>query len=62
MADHQGNPVKAVFNPETGVTSNFIATSPDIPVPDKKHDYLHGHIDVNEQGQQGYTRMPGDPR
>lgn len=62
MAEHQGNPVKAVFNPETGVTSNFIATNPDIAVPDKKHDYLHGHIDVNEQGQQGYTRMPGDPR
>jgi hypothetical protein len=44
--DPQGNPVKAVFKPETGVTQNFIATNPDIPVPDRKHDYLHGHIDL----------------
>jgi hypothetical protein len=57
-----GNPVKAVFNPLTGVTSNYIATNPGIPVPDMKHDPLHGHIDVNQQGVLGYQRMPGDPR
>jgi hypothetical protein len=60
--DPQGNPVKAVFNPETGVTQNFIATNPNIPVPDRKHDYLHGHIDLNEQGQELYRRNPGEKR
>lgn len=62
MAEHQGNPVKAIFNPETGVTENLIASRPDIPVPDTKHDPQHGHINVNEQGQQGYTREPGARR
>lgn len=63
MADeHQGNPVKAVFNPETGITQNFIATSPDIPVPDKKYDPLHGHIDVTQQGDIAWRRDPGEPR
>lgn len=55
--DHKGNPVKAVFNPETGVTSNFVATRPDIPVPDKKHDYSHGHYDVNTE-----VRTPSSAR
>jgi hypothetical protein len=59
---HEGNPVKVVFNPETGITSNFIATRPDIPVPDKKYDYLHGHYDVNQQGDITYKRDPGTPR
>jgi hypothetical protein len=62
MAEHEGNPVKVVFNPETGISSNFIATSLDIPVPDRKNDYLHGHYDVNEQGQIGYHRDPGEKR
>jgi hypothetical protein len=63
MADHpQGNPVKAVFNPETGITENFIATQPGIPVPDRKFDPNHGHINVNEQGQTGYRRDPGEKR
>ena len=58
----QGNPVKAVFNPETGITSNYIASSPDIPVPDTKHDPNHGHIDVNQQGQETFRREPGPRR
>jgi hypothetical protein len=58
----QGNPVKAVYNPETGVTANYIATDPNIPVPDRKYDPNHGHINVNEQGQIGYRRDPGEPR
>lgn len=63
--DPQGNPVKSVFDPNTGITKNFVATDPNIPVPDRKHDYLHGHFDLNEQGQPapgGVWREPGDPR
>jgi len=60
--EHQGNPVKMVFNPETGISSNFIASRPDVPVPDRKFDYLHGHYDVNMEGQIGYNRDPGQPR
>lgn len=62
MAEPQGNPVKAVFDPNTGITSNYIATNPNIPVPDKKYDPLHGHVDVNMQGGIEYFRNPGDPR
>ncbi len=58
----KGNPVKAYFNPETGITTNLIATRGDIPVPDTKHDPLHGHIDANEQGQETFRREPGTPR
>jgi hypothetical protein len=58
----QGNPVKAVFDPTTGITSNFIATNPGIPVPDRKFDPLHGHYDVNQQGIITYQRDPGQPR
>jgi hypothetical protein len=63
MAAPKGNPVKAVFDPNTGITSNYVATNPNIPVPDKKHDYLHGHLDLNQQGQRGPVwREPGQPR
>lgn len=59
MSGHKGNSVKAVFNPESGVTSNYIASKPDIPVPDTKHDPDHGHYDVSEQGD--VLGTPRDP-
>ena len=58
MSEHEGNPIKAVFNPETGITSNYIASSPEIPVPDTKYDPNHGHYDVNQSGDTTYQRDP----
>jgi hypothetical protein len=60
MSEHIGNPVKFIFNPVTGITENLISSNPNIPVPDTKHDPLHGHIDVNQQGQITFIRQPGD--
>lgn len=41
----EGDDVKVVFNPETGISSNYFGGvgRPDGP--------WHGHVDVNEQGQ-----------
>jgi hypothetical protein len=58
--EHDGNAVKAVFNPETGVTSNFIASNPDVDEPDRKNDWSHGHIDVDSDGNVGFRRDPGE--
>ncbi len=48
MADgNQGQPppnVKVVFNPETGISSNYFGG---VGTPDGPG---HGHVDVNEQG------------
>lgn len=60
--DPQGNPVKAIFDPNSGITKNLIATNPNIPSPDTKHDPLHGHIDLDQQGVEQFRREPGTPR
>lgn len=62
ISEHQGNPVKAVFDPTGGITRNYVATDPNIAVPDKKYDPLHGHINVNQQGGIEYRRDPGESR
>lgn len=63
MADNpSGNPVKIVFDPNTGITKNFIATKPEIGQPDRKNDPDHGHIEVDTNGSIGYRRDPGEPR
>lgn len=53
MAPQPDPDVKAVFNPETGVTSNFFGGD---GTPDGD---WHGHFDVDEQGALGFTRDPG---
>lgn len=54
---YQEGDVKAVFNPETGVTSNYFGG-------EKRPDgEWHGHYDVNQQGQiQPNPRDPGVKR
>lgn len=54
--NYQEGDVKAVFNPETGVTSNYFGGE------QAADGAQHGHIDVNEQGQISYVREPGQGR
>ena len=46
--------VKSVFNPETGITSNFYGGEGRDDGP------YHGHTDVDSEGNVTYHREPGE--
>lgn len=54
--NYQPDDVKVVFNPETGVSSNYFGGE---QCPDGD---WHGHVDVTEQGQILYQRPPGEKK
>jgi hypothetical protein len=54
--NYQPGDVKAVFDPATGVTSNYFGGK------GRADGDWHGHVDVNEQGQVGYQRDAGEKR
>jgi len=55
-ANYQPDDVKSVFNPETGITSNYFGGD------NRADGEWHGHIDLNEQGQEVYRRESGEKR
>ncbi len=52
--NYQPGDVKAVFNPETGITSNFFDGEQRSDGP------WHAHVDANEQGEITYLREAGE--
>jgi hypothetical protein len=54
--NYQPGDVKAVFNPETEVTSNYFGGE------QAADGTWHGHVDVNPEGQVTYQRPPGEKR